>query len=57
MEIKNKLERIKSIYLLKGLFNYIKDENYHLKVFKYSKSFQKKMGINLIDYQELYIFK
>ena len=57
MESKRKLERIRCVFLVKEIFNYIKDKNYKFKLFKYSKSFQKKFDIDLIDYQEQYINK
>ena len=42
---------------IKEIFNYIKDKNYKFKLFKYSKKLQKKIGIDLIDYQEKYIIQ
>ena len=57
MESKRKLERIRCVFLVKEIFNYIKDKNYKFKLFKYSKLFQKKIGIDLIDYQEKYIIQ
>ena len=57
MENKRKLERIKCLFLVKEILNYIQDKNYKFKLFKYSKSFQKKFDIDLIDYQEQYINK
>ena len=48
------LEKIKSKEILKTIFNYIKN-NYNYKLFTYSKYFQKKLDINLVDYQEKYI--
>ena len=51
------LEKISSKYILESIFNYIEDEKYKLKLFINSKLFQKKLNINLIDYQENYIGK
>ena len=49
------LEKISSKYILESIFNYIRDEKYKLKLFINSKLFQKKLNLNLIDYQENYI--
>ena len=46
------LNKISSDYILKKIFNYIKDENYMHKLFIHSKKFQKKLGLNSIDFQE-----
>ena len=53
---KNKIiEQLKPLSLLNFIFNYVKDDNLKLKLFTYSKFFQKKFSIQLIDYQERYI--
>ena len=53
---KNKiLEKLKPLSFIKSIFNYVKDDNFKLKLFTYSKFFQKKLNIQLIDYQEKYI--
>jgi len=44
------LKRISSKYILRLIPEYIKDENFMLKFFSYSKYFQKKLGIELSDY-------
>ena len=49
------LEKIDSKYIYQILFSYLKDENFKLNLFKYSKSFQKKLGIQLSDYQKEYL--
>ena len=56
MENKN-LIKIKSSYILKNIFNYIQDDNIQFKLFFYSKFFQNKLDIKLIDYKEKYINK
>ena len=52
MENKGISEKIKSSYILEQLLNYIRNMNIKLKLFKYSKYFQRK--INIIN---LYKFK
>ena len=49
------IKRIKSPYILKNIFNYIKDINFKMKLFFYCKLFQNKLDIKLIDYKEKYI--
>ena len=50
------LKKIKSIYIIDNIFNYIKDSsNLQLKLFIYSKHFQKVFNIKLIDYKEEYL--
>ena len=44
------LENIKSYYIVKIVFEYI-DEKQKLKLVKYNKSLQKKLGINIINYK------
>ena len=51
------LIKIKSSYILKNIFNYIQDDNIQFKLFFYSKFFQNKLDIKLIDYKEKYINK
>ena len=48
------LRKIKSEYILRNLFEFIDDETYPLKLFVYSKLFQKKMEIDLFAYQKKY---
>ena len=48
-------EKIKSKYIAIYIFDYIEDENFLLKLFKYSKSFQKSFNLKLSDYKEKYI--
>ena len=49
------IKKIKSSYILKNIFNYIKDVNFKMKLFFYCKLFQKELDIKLIDYKEKYI--
>ena len=51
------LNKIKSSYIIKNLFNYIKDTNFQLQLFIYSKFYQIKLDINPIIYKEKYIDK
>ena len=54
--IKNRiLERISSKFIIQTIFNYIEDTKFKLKLINYSKSFQKKLDINLINYMEEHI--
>ena len=58
MSQKNKSElinKVKSLYILDGIFNYIKDENFKIKLFLHSKSLQKKIGIKIYLLQEEYL--
>ena len=48
-------ETIKSKYIFINIFSYIKDENFLYKLIIHSKSLQKHLDINLLDYQEKYI--
>jgi hypothetical protein len=57
MEKKHLIERIKSIYILQSILSYIADENIKYKLFKYSKSYQKKLNIGLVNYKEKYLEK
>ena len=57
MENHKLISKIRSIYILKNIFNYIKDNNLQYKLIFYSKSLQKKLNILLIDYKEKYIEK
>ena len=36
------------------IFYFIKDKEYKLKLFKYSKKLQNKFGIKLLDYKLVY---
>ena len=54
MEEKIILNKIKSKYILKEIFLYIKDIKFKLKLFIHSKLFQNKLDMK-IDYNALYI--
>ena len=55
MEKKSILEKIKSKYILENIFDYVKDENFKFKLFVYSKRFQKKFDLKLLDYKNIYL--
>ena len=57
MEQNSILEKIKSSYNFKNILFYIKDQKFFFKLFKYSKSLQKKASIELFDYQKDYYNK
>ena len=48
------MEKIKSHSIIKKITNYIKDDKIKLRLFLYSKKFQKQLGIELFDYQKKY---
>ena len=54
MEAKKLLNKISSKYILKKLFDFIKDDNIQFNICRYSKYFQKKLDFELHDYQEKY---
>ena len=54
MENQGIFGKIKSLYIIKNIFNYIKDTN--LKLFLYSKYFQNKLNMEII-YKEIYLKK
>ena len=47
------LKNIRSLYIIKEIFSYIKNGNFKLKLIKYNKKLQKRMNINLLDYRKL----
>ena len=49
------MENIKSKYVAQQICSFINDDNFLLKLFAYSKSYQAKFNINLINYQKKYI--
>ena len=57
MESRKLLSKIKSTYILERIFTYIEDNKFKLKLFTFSKSFQKKLNIELYNYQEIYFKK
>ena len=44
------LKNIKSRYIIKLIFQYV-DEKSKLKIVKYNKSFQKNIGISIINFK------
>ena len=48
------LLKIHSNYIIYIIFSFIEDENYLLKLIKYSKISQKKLNINILNYEEKY---
>ena len=57
MENKELLTKLKSKYLILTIFEYIKDDNIMLKLFVKSKYFQKKIDVDLFDYQQIFFNK
>lgn len=51
------LDNIKSKFLLESIINYIKDENYKLKLFFNSKKYQEALNISLNNYKEKHFEK
>ena len=49
------LEKINSKYIFQNIFSYIRFENIKIHLFKYSKLFQKKVGLSLVDYKVNYL--
>ena len=49
-----KLENIISKYIIENIFSFINEPNYIYKLINYSKRFQKKLNINLLNYKEIY---
>ena len=56
MEKEELIKKIKSKFILNALFNYIRDINFKLKLFIYSKSFQNKLDLN-IEYKKIFLKK
>jgi hypothetical protein len=57
MENGELINNIKSKHILNYIFDYIKDKDFQLKLFLYSKKFQKEFDINLIVLKEKYLQK
>ena len=51
MDKESLIGKIKSRYILKGVFDYLKDNYTELKLFSYSNLYQKKLGLKLVDYK------
>ena len=52
--MRNLFGKIKSNYISNGIFNFIEDENFKLKLFIYSKHFQIKLNLKA-SFQEKYL--
>ena len=57
MKKKELINNIKSKHIFDYIFEYIKEKTFQLKLFLYSKKFQKKFDINLIILKEKYLQK
>ena len=57
MNKKGLLGQIQSVYIIHTIFQYIKVDNFKLKLIFYSKYFQKKLQIGLDEYQEIHLRK
>lgn len=55
MEKKSILENISSINIFDNIFSFLKDANYKLKLFAYLNLLQKKLNLQLADYEKAYI--
>ena len=51
------INEIKSKYILEQIFDYIKDDKFKMKLFYYSKLFQSKLNLSIIDYQIAFLNK
>ena len=47
--------QVKSKYILKDIFKYIKDKTVELKLFAYSKYYQNRLEINIANYCKIYL--
>ena len=52
-----KLDGVKSKYQLNNILSYIKDDNFILKLFAYSKKYQKLLNLSINIYKEKYFDK
>ena len=57
MSKKRIIEKLRPLRLIKKMIDYVKDDSCIYKLFVYSKFYQKKLNIDLIDYKEIYISK
>ena len=51
------LQKLRSQYILKKIFDYIKDDLFEYKLFKLSKLFQKRLNLSLDDYKLSFLKK
>ena len=49
------LSKITSNEIFTLIFDHIKDHNFPLKLFMYSKQFQKKFDIDIVNYEKIYL--
>ena len=57
MDTQDLINNIKSTYIAENIFDYINDKNFNIKLFFYSKKYQKKFDIKLIELKEKYLSK
>ncbi len=57
MEKKSILENVSSNDIFDDIFSYIKDHNFKLKLFSNSKKLQKKLDLQIADYEQAYLNK
>ena len=55
MESIDLIDKIKSLYIFKNIFNYIKDTNIQLKLFIYSNYYHNKLNLKYTYYKEKYL--
>ena len=55
MEPKAHLSNINSKHIFNVIFEFIKDPNFHLKLFKHSKKYQKILDISIVDYEKTFL--
>ena len=57
MEKKSILQKISSKSVFDNIFEFLKDSNFKLKLFVYSKAIQKQYELKLVDYEKSFIDK
>ena len=55
MQVRTFIKNINSKYVYDGIFKFAKDINFKLKLFQYSKKFQKIFNLRLFNYQKAYL--
>ena len=55
MEPKAHLSNINSKHIFNVIFEFIKDPNFHLKLFKHSKKYQKILDIGIVDIEKTFL--
>ena len=51
------INKIKSVYILKNIFNYINDDDFLYKLINYSKLLQEKLTITINNYRNQFLLK